>query len=65
MLSAYDGALKSHVATKVTFKDRIIGTVAKTVVLVDPAPTTGIGKNIKHLLQNDYRCPNCGHEWTE
>lgn len=53
------------IATKITLKDRIIGAVAKTVVLVDPAPTTGIGKNIKHLLHNVYRCPNCGHEWTK
>lgn len=52
-------------ATKVTFKDRIIGAVAKTVVFVDPAPTTGTGKELKGLLQNVYRCPNCGHEWTE
>ena len=52
-------------APQVTFKDKLIEGVVKMVVCVDPAPTTGIGKNIKHLLQNVYRCPNCGHEWTE
>lgn len=51
--------------TKITLKDKLIGAVAKTVVFVDPAPTTGTGKELKGLLQNVYRCPNCGHEWTE
>ena len=53
------------IATKVTFKDKLIGAVAKLVVFVDPAPAIGTGKDIKHLLHNVYHCPNCGHEWTE
>lgn len=46
--------------TKITLKDKLIGAVAKTVVFVDPAPTTCVGKS-----ENVYHCPNCGHEWTE
>lgn len=52
-------------ATQVTFKDKLIGAVAKLVVFVDPAPTISDGKHVRHLFKNDYRCPNCGYEWTE
>lgn len=47
-------------AIKVTFKNKFIGAVAKTVLCVDPAPTTCVGK-----AENVYHCPNCGHEWPE
>lgn len=52
-------------ATEVTLKERLIGDVAQTLVCVDPAPTIGEGKLLRHLFKNDYRCPNCGYEWTE
>lgn len=53
------------VASKITLKDKLIGAVAQTLGFVDPAPAMGDGKHIRHLFKNDYRCSNCGHEWTE
>ena len=52
-------------APQVTFKDKLIGAVAQTLVCVDPTPTIGEGKYSRQLFKNDYRCPNCGHEWSE
>lgn len=42
------------------FKEKVLHTVAKMVVFMDPAPTTFVKKT-----KNVHRCTNCGYEWTE